>query len=230
MSHPAQLIAKIRTLLESEYPCDLYRYQIEKSIPGTRMLPDILIMTRSGQMQCAVEIGYTRPEKLSAYRKIHHIPDVRWYDKHGNLHSDVAEKTVRVKVKAAPEGTFSLWTAHESVACVQDNCDSWDVVTAIITDFWFVWLINRCQACHGCWLSEPMDMGAFQIIQDFKTTHPLELRRTYERHFRGGWALMAETIEKACSLDLAYEDGIGLREGHGSPRQAIEVIRTEERA
>jgi hypothetical protein len=86
VSHSPDLIQQILSMVQADYPPSQFDFVIEKAIPGTRMHPDILVNDRSGKHCCAVEIGYTRPEKLTAYRKDLKIPDVRWYDKAGNLH------------------------------------------------------------------------------------------------------------------------------------------------
>jgi hypothetical protein len=101
MPHSPNLIASILRLVEKDYPPGSYRYEIERPIPGTKMFPDILVWS-GHRIQCAVEIGYTRPEKLTAYRAEHKIPDVRWYDKAGNLHADVEERMLRATVYVEP--------------------------------------------------------------------------------------------------------------------------------
>ena len=87
MAHSKELIEKIRLEIQKDYPENLFRYEIEKYLPGTKLIPDILVRDENGKIYCAVEIGYTRPEKLTAYWNSHRIPDVRWYDKAGVLHT-----------------------------------------------------------------------------------------------------------------------------------------------
>jgi hypothetical protein len=103
VSHPKELIAMIMAKLQAEYPVSAgFEYVIEKALLGTRMLPDILI--KHGQKNvCAVEIGYTRPEKLTDYRRDHRIHDVRWYDREGKLHvrAAVAPSTFAEKLQEA---------------------------------------------------------------------------------------------------------------------------------
>jgi hypothetical protein len=120
MPHPAELIQKIRALVERDYPSHLYQYQTESIIPGTRMFPDILVTKRGGGMVCAVEVGYTRPEKLTAYRDQLKIPDVRWYDKQGKLHADVRELAVALTVQAEPVSTFYVYQFDGQIVC--DDC------------------------------------------------------------------------------------------------------------
>lgn len=122
MSHPVELIDRIAALVQRDYPTSEYAYITEKAIPGTRMHPDILVQDAKGQAVCAVEIGYTRPEKLTAYRRELKIPDVRWYDKQGNLHADVVEKVVKVAVDAYPQTQFVGYALRERMPCYTDNC------------------------------------------------------------------------------------------------------------
>lgn len=114
------MLDEIAAKVAADYPCEAgYRYVFEKAIPGTRMMPDILV-TRGGRYICAVEIGYTRPEKLTAYRHRFKIADVRWYDKSGQLHADVTETHIRVsaKVTAAPTREMSVYQVRNWVSCV----------------------------------------------------------------------------------------------------------------
>lgn len=119
MSHPRELIERIAELLCVDYPKkDGYRYIFEKAIPGTRMMPDIVVVF-GAEIVCAVEIGYTRPEKLTAYRTRHNIADVRWYDKSGVLHGGVDERSVRVGVTVEPAGEFFTYSVSEYVQCFE---------------------------------------------------------------------------------------------------------------
>lgn len=124
MAHPASLIEKILALLKTDYPEGRYTYKLEKAIPGTRMLPDIQVTDTSGNICCAVEIGYTRPEKLTAYRHRLHIPDVRWYDKAGELHADVQERVVKVAIENQPLTNFVSYRIHDIVECHSEDCES----------------------------------------------------------------------------------------------------------
>lgn len=122
MPHSPELIQSIITLLQKDYPADQFKYTTEQAIPGTRMMPDVLVADRAGSLCCAVEIGYTRPEKLTAYRQDLKIPDVRWYDKAGNLHGDVQEKVVRVSVETEPQGFFVGYFLTDEIPCYSDEC------------------------------------------------------------------------------------------------------------
>jgi hypothetical protein len=67
------------------------------------MLPDIQVVDEGGAVHCVVEVGYTRPEKLTRYRALG-IPDVRWYAKDGTLHlgGDVGHSKFRPAPPRAP--------------------------------------------------------------------------------------------------------------------------------
>lgn len=124
MSHSPELIQRILNLVQQDYPASQYSVIIEKAIPGTRMHPDILIRDMDGNAVCAVEIGYTRPEKLTAYRDELKIPDVRWYDnKEGKLHADVKERVVRVTIDVPPpQHRFVLYNIGDYICCRSDEC------------------------------------------------------------------------------------------------------------
>jgi hypothetical protein len=122
MSHSRELIRMIAEKIFVDYPeAEGYEYVYERSINGTRMMPDIHVL-RGRKVVCAVEIGYTRPEKLTAYRKQLSIPDVRWYSKDGTLHGDVEERIVRVTMDVQPPGTLYFYHLHDEMQC--EECDS----------------------------------------------------------------------------------------------------------
>ena len=84
MSHSKHLIEKIAAIIAIEFPSEAgYLYIFEKKL-GQGAMPDIVVKLGE-RVLCAVEIGYTRPEKLTAYREQYNIPDVRWYDRSGRL-------------------------------------------------------------------------------------------------------------------------------------------------
>ena len=94
MGHPLTLLRQVAADLTRAWPpARGYRYEFERPLPGMRsMIPDITVTDARGEVRCVVEIGYTRPEKLTYYRA-QGIEDVRWYDKTGTLHSDVDVRT-----------------------------------------------------------------------------------------------------------------------------------------
>ena len=122
MSHPRELIDRIALALEAEYSREHYQFVFEKTLPGTRMLPDIVIQDSAGKVQVAVEIGYTRPEKLTAYRRLG-IPDVRWYDKEGRQHGEFKREVLRVEFAVEPRGRFRVYFAQGEVSCGIGDCN-----------------------------------------------------------------------------------------------------------
>jgi hypothetical protein len=122
VGHSAALIQSILSKVQKNYPPDQFSFVIEQAIPGSRMFPDIQVRDKGGNVCCAVEIGYTRPEKLTAYRNNLKIPDVRWYDKAGNLHADVQERVVNVSIKSEPQGLFVGYALMDEIPCWSDEC------------------------------------------------------------------------------------------------------------
>lgn len=107
MSHSAELIELIAAEVRKTYPPERgFSYVIEQRIAGIArvMMPDIQVLNEAGKVVCAVEIGYTRPEKLTAYRTELGIEDVRWYDKAGRLHGDVTVVTTIRREVVEPAG------------------------------------------------------------------------------------------------------------------------------
>jgi hypothetical protein len=82
-------MARIKALLEKDYAPDEHIFLDDKPIavqvPGQfkSRRPDFQVV-KNGKILCAVEIGYTDPEKISLYEKLK-IPDIRWYQKDGRL-------------------------------------------------------------------------------------------------------------------------------------------------
>ena len=90
MSHKPETLNRIVSLLEEDYPSAAFKYALDTTrlFDGSRMYPDVQIFAPDSQVPaCVVEIGYTRPEKLSHYKKLG-IPDIRWYGRdNGKLYS-----------------------------------------------------------------------------------------------------------------------------------------------
>jgi hypothetical protein len=87
VGHSRQLLDSIAEKVLLDYPQERgFSIEFEAYLPNIayRMEPDIWIH-QDGEVICVVEIGYTRPEKLSRYKELG-IPDVRWYAKDGELH------------------------------------------------------------------------------------------------------------------------------------------------
>ena len=120
MGHSTDLLQEITQLLLTDYPLELgYKYIYEKAIANAtaRMHPDVIVEL-DNDVVCVVEIGYTRPEKLTEYQEMG-IPDVRWYDKNATLHIHYRSETApndnakansqRVAVEAVAE----IRSAHQ---------------------------------------------------------------------------------------------------------------------
>lgn len=121
MSHSRELIDRIAEQVSESWPAtEGYRLIFEKRLHNQKLsiLPDIQVLDSKGRIVCAVEIGYTRPEKLTKYRELG-IQDVRWYDKAGNLHGNVEMKTVvrQVRVGMAPSVLFKVLYLQGIAVC-----------------------------------------------------------------------------------------------------------------
>jgi hypothetical protein len=87
MSHASSLIDSFLAQIRTSYPEELgHKYIIEETLKGTaiNVQPDIQVLSKTGDVICVVEIGYTRPEKLALYKELK-IPDIRWYSKEGEF-------------------------------------------------------------------------------------------------------------------------------------------------
>lgn len=247
MPHSADLIQSILAEVQKDYPASQYIVAIEKAIPGTRMHPDILVCDIKGNAMCAVEIGYTRPEKLTAYRDELKIPDVRWYDKAGNLHADVKECVVKVSVEIQPPtGRFVVYAIHEMVACQSDVClqdeppvtDGDDAVIAfaeslaeetvvwVITDYNRIWFCCYCDKCGDQWSAAEEDSDdVWAIAEELRTLSAREFASSWgARIFEGDW----DSAVKFLNLPLNYQDGEFLdADGARNFNQALTAIRRD---
>jgi hypothetical protein len=237
MGHSAELIQKIRCLIEQDYLPGTYRYQSETSIPGTRMFPDILVSDQANNMICAVEIGYTRPEKLTAYRDRFKIPDVRWYVKQGKLHADVKEVTVALTVQTEPAGrvyAYSLEDCFECPDCLEtmlatdeDSNEPTDaealeiledalkdakdaVSTLIVTDYVKAWFACFCDKCGSIWFDEHGDAEYFCN----QLREPRDFGCRYGRRTEIGWEAAVDLVREHFNLELRYEDGLFFDPNH----------------
>jgi len=118
MGHAIELLDKIKDKLNKDYDPAVYTYLMEKKLIGThkRFFPDIQIV-KEGKIKCIVEIGYTRPEKLSEYKKIN-IEDVRWYSKEGTLLNSHEIKFTSKIDKLKAHDDYDQW---ESVPIIDEN-------------------------------------------------------------------------------------------------------------
>jgi hypothetical protein len=195
VSHPRELIQAIQAQVAVDYPLDRFVYQIEKAIPGTRMFPDLLVRDGiSGAIQCVVEIGYTRPEKLTTYRDRLQIPDVRWYDKSGRLHPGWQTRGVRAVVEVvapAPEQVFlyEIGTAFICAECLSEwfgdlpgdlpsdqrdalieeadeECTSG--VALLVTDYIKAFLPTVCDTCGALWMAEDDGALGWGVVRELE--------------------------------------------------------------
>lgn len=237
MSHPRSLLDAIVTKLASEYPSDVYEYAFERrlKLKGTSaahvMLPDILI-SREGNPVCAVEIGYTRPEKLTAYRKAG-IADVRWYDKQGDLHADVVERVVQVLLRVRPKGDVSIYTIEDQVQCefcpgawmrspevleryarrfcivdfdttrhAELDDERQDVMTWAVTDHARVWLPSSCDKCGKSWFADPTHEAAAVNVDALADVSAA--RSEFGTRTQKPWDAIVEDVEQVFGLTLDY--------------------------
>jgi hypothetical protein len=233
MPHPAGLIQKISRLVEQDYPRETHQYQVETLIPKTRMFPDILVRDRDDNMLCAVEIGYTRPEKLTAYRDELKIPDVRWYDKQGRLHADVKEVAVSLTVSAEPACLLHAYDLRDVISCpgceegveadisasaeegtvlgeremdLLFDATSDAVLTTLLTDHVRAWFPCFCDKCGGTWLDD--GYIAQGICFDLGVESGREFARRYGRRTEIAWRGCVELVQDRFDLELRYEEGL----------------------
>ena len=171
------------------------------------MFPDIAIANRrTRKICCVVEIGYTRPEKLAAYRLQLKIPDVRWYDKAGNLHNkeiDRETKIITKRVVFEPDGDFSAYVIDDSVPCFSESCEeeagdadddeAWlylqtSVMSVLITDWHYAWLPSFCDKCGEHFMPSCSE-EAVLLIADLEGLSPSRFGMTYGRRaLHAGWS------------------------------------------
>lgn len=176
MAHDPSLIYRICELLRKDYDPTIYEFVIEKAIPGTRMHPDVVVRDISTKkIECAVEIGYTRPEKLTAYRKQLKIPDVRWYDRQGNLHGDVKEKIVKVSLELVPRFATYVYVIEAPgiflpgddvrafVSCINKKCLKHESLLIDCDDEYY-------DDCASCDCEDHCKQATLQNYEDVTTT------------------------------------------------------------
>ena len=252
MAHPRALIDSILRQLHADYDPCVHRFVIEKAIPGTRMMPDILITDIDGKRLCAVEIGYTRPEKLTAYRTRLHIPDVRWYDKSGQLHGDVDRRLVTVTLELRPAGLVSIYDCEGLVACQNEHCaieasgaaaDEFpenaddrleaelaalraDVETTLVTDGVRLLMPSWCGSCSSHWMADPADEG-FDLAWDLERLSAREFSACYGQPLKATWddACARVVADFGGALRLDYAAAAFLR-----PSDQTAYARAQDRA
>jgi hypothetical protein len=243
MSHPRSLVEAIAAKLRQEYPAEAgHEYVFERALRGTnsRMMPDIAIF-KAGQAVCVVEIGYTRPEKLTAYRDELKIPDVRWYDKQGTLHADVEERTLRLTTVVRPSGELVAYEVKDEVMCcgcndvgvrrvpdaARDRFDRMfgagaadhrdDRVTELeFDDVDTVVLTDYCRAwfpsyCDKCGRS--WVAGELEAANLLFTLlrSPREIARAWGARTLVEWDVVRASIRESWGLEFLYADGIALK-------------------
>lgn len=235
MPHPTELLRKILVMVERDYPPSRYRYAIEKFLPGSpRVAPDIAVFGPKNEALCVVEIGYTRPEKLTAYRHSRKIADVRWYDKTGLLHGDVQEKTVRLTVAFDTDMEVTVYNPFNLVPCFAsdcysdppDDCEDFDeemenaldgaqdsVESVIITDDARAWIFNFCDKCGGSWLSSQEsqdDDGVADILSELREGDGVSHAKEWGKRERMSWSRIKQMMKESFDFDLVYGDGFWL--------------------
>jgi hypothetical protein len=257
MGHPRELLKSIESLLLEEYPKRDYTYEFERRIPGTRMAPDIWVK-REEQIVCAVEIGYTRPEKLTAYRQELKIPDVRWYAKDGVLHSEVEQRAVKVRlqVECEPTHAFYAYDLRHYVDCV--DCKSewlaeiaelkraganrdWreferhiddeapvEVATLVITDYCMAFLPSFCDKCGGYFLG--FEDPGFGLLYEIADSTPQELGRDWGARRELSWSEACDLVQRRFGLTLKYTEGLFIdEESKRDWRRKLQSITEQER-
>jgi hypothetical protein len=215
MSHPPGLIASILPMVERDYPPAKHVYQTEKALPGTRMFPDITVASLSGEILCVVEIGYTRPEKLTAYRKVHGIVDVRWYGKDGTLHGDVREKTLHLKITSTPTHEFSVYILEDMIPCHDAECidgsteeDAFESVeTMILHDGLRAFVFSFCDKCAETWADDHRSADSKWIYESLEHGTGRDHMTAFGTRQRMTWVEAVALVKDHFRMDLVYEDG-----------------------
>lgn len=154
MGHSAELLARVASEVSRNWPMASVVLEKPLALTNRRMQPDVQLI-ENGRVVCVVEIGYTRPEKLTEYRRLG-IPDVRWYDKSCRLHHVEMKKAATESIERSvayrqhPEsewrfvGEFSLETCW---ALLEQACQLLDFLEAAETK------PGRLR-CIGRWLAD----------------------------------------------------------------------------
>ena len=234
MSHSPELIRAVQDLVEVDYPPAQHVFVIERAIPGTRMFPDILVKTPTGEMVCVVEIGYTRPEKLTRYRELG-IPDVRWYDKAAQLHTDWETRHMRavVKVAGAEPAEVAVYRLNDVVACHcvdeeygiarlslhPDDAAQWDelyeaqlqdVWSVIITDYVRYWFPAFCDKCGESWLVDGDDTFESGVIDELRFSSPRDFGLQFGARELMPWHDAVVLVEREIGVSISVLEGATL--------------------
>lgn len=224
MSHPLELIEAIRREVERDYPPERYEFRIERAIPGTRFFPDILVTSKSGEMVCAVEIGYTRPEKLTYYRDEVGIHDVRWYDKQRRLHPGWQRMPIQVvcEVSGVEPDTVAAYFLERRIECENCRCErtcsecdaaGWCEMAAqpvravLLTDYRRFWLPIYCDACDTVSCGDRADV--LWILDDLVHLSRSAFGREYGPRTMMSWPRAVTYIRELYELQISC-----IRDGH----------------
>ena len=174
MAHPKKLIKKCLESLLQDYPETLYRYEIEKSINGTRMFPDVIIYDSNDKIVCAVEIGYTRPDKIRKYRELG-IPDIRWYSKGMDLilHEQDSEYLQKIEANKAVSKTLKDTNAEVKKM----------IIDFFRRDFHLLYIPSYCEECESEGIDpEDNECGEFiyMTYKGYQIVHECNLDSTHD--------------------------------------------------
>ncbi|HEY9678637.1 MAG TPA: hypothetical protein V6C76_11545 [Drouetiella sp.] len=192
MPHSKELLDLIENTLLADYPATSYRYTREKVLAGTRMFPDIQISNQQNHVVCAVEVGYTRPEKLSRYRQECGIPDVRWYDKSGKLHTvHDLKQSIELKTTVLQPPIWDCSVYGFSTTAVHECSHSKMAPTSELEHFLLTDHVSRilvpsyCVECNATWLEDSL-LEVHELVSSPQS-----------------WELCAEFI---CEFNYKYDD------------------------
>ncbi len=159
MSHPKELLERIKAQLERDYPSGRFIYEQERTLreaAPARFLPDFSIRDLlTGNLVCLVEIGYTRPEKLKRYRELG-IGDVRWYSKSGELMNDYHETVNVLRHIPSKQECFYYYLLTCEFAC-PECFDSWvesEKQEGREVDFLLAYEEAEGSTFTHCWISD----------------------------------------------------------------------------
>jgi len=127
MSHALDLMERFLTMIKKDYLPELgFQYSIDEKLRASdkNIRPDIQVIDKVGHVVCVVEIGYTRPEKLTLYHEIG-IKDVRWYSKDGqivNPHERIHEVLVRYYPEFPEEEVWREVDLNQDSGLICESC------------------------------------------------------------------------------------------------------------
>lgn len=194
MGHGKELLTKISSLLERDYPKAKHQYAYEVRLNGSvpKLYPDILIWRQDENItnklpMAVIEIGYTRPEKLMAYKDKYKIPDIRWYSKAGELINPQKIESKIIKTKLANVNKFynikikgycydcfkeewNHWTTddcgqkllffdEDEAVSEGDGMATLDCQVDVWSDGEFIYAVQFCDVCGGWRILNDYDLS-----------------------------------------------------------------------